>query len=66
MEEQQIQAFVHRVTIDEIFRCEFMRDPLKVILSAGFSARVTCILLRMVPHLAFEQPLTSPEKWWHV
>jgi hypothetical protein len=65
MEEQQIQAFVHRVSVDNAMRCALAADPTGVVMHEGFSPRVAQILFRLVPHLAFDQPLVSQEKWWH-
>lgn len=65
MEEQQIQEFVQRAMQNEALRVELGSDPLGVIAREGFSARVAEIILRLTPHLAFERPLNTVEKWWH-
>lgn len=65
MEEQQIQDFVHRVSVDEGVRSMFVSDPLKGVMQEACSPRVMAILLRLVPYLAFDQPLVQPEQWWH-
>lgn len=66
MEEQQIQEFVHRVCTNKAVQDELALDAEGVIRRANYSLRVTTILLRLAPCLAFEQPLTMIEKWWHV
>ena len=65
MEEQEIQEFVHRVVMDETVRRELACDPAGVVRRSGFSPRVARIIFRLVPYLAFDRPLDSPEKWWH-
>jgi hypothetical protein len=65
MEEIQIQTFVHRISTDSDLREELRRDPQGVILREGFSPRVSRIIARLVPHLAFEQPIEkSFGHWW--
>lgn len=66
MEEQQIQDFVHQAMLDQALRQELVRDPQALLARAGFSPRVARVLLQMVPHLAFEAPLDSAGRWWHV
>jgi len=66
MEELQIQEFVHRVALDQGMQQALVRDPVGVLAREGFSPRVAKILLRLVPHLTFDRPLDSAEKWWHV
>ena len=65
MEELQIQEFVRRAVMDKTVRCELALDPGGVIERGGYSSRVANILFRLVPCLAFEQPLNTDEKWWH-
>lgn len=65
MEEQQIQDFVHQVAVDDEVRQHLAGDPAGVIMLQEFSPRVAQIISRLVPHLAFEQPVDSNEKWWH-
>jgi hypothetical protein len=65
MEEQQIQDFVHRAVTDKTMGRELARDPVSVIEKGNYSPRVVDILLRLVPYLAFTQPLNMNEKWWH-
>jgi hypothetical protein len=65
MEELQIQTFVHRISTDSELREELRRDPQGVIMREGFSPRVSRIVSRLVPHLAFEQPIeTAYSYWW--
>ena len=65
MEEQQIKDFVHCVSCDETMRKELVRDPDGVIMREGFSPRVTQIVARLVPHLAFGDSSSSePGGWW--
>ena len=64
MEEQQIQDFVHRVSTDEELRKELGRDPDGVIMREGFSPRVAKIVLRLVPHLAMDEPIGPSLSWW--
>lgn len=66
MEEQQIQEFVHRAALDKAIRQELVCDPARVLAREALSPRVTGIILRLIPHLAFDCPLDSAEKWWHV
>lgn len=66
MEEQQIQDFVHRIALDGMMRQQLASDPAGVLRLQEFSPRVFQILSRLVPHLAFDQPLSTTEKWWHV
>ncbi|HEY3992705.1 MAG TPA: hypothetical protein VGM01_07460 [Ktedonobacteraceae bacterium] len=65
MEEQQIQEFVHRAVMDKALRNELTLHPVDVLGCEDYSPRVMAILLRLVPCLAFEQPLNMSEKWWH-
>jgi hypothetical protein len=65
MEEQQIQAFVHKISVDNAMRGALAADPVGMVMREGFSPRVAQIIFRLVPHLAFDQPLVSQEKWWH-
>ncbi len=65
MEEQQIQDFVHRISIDEKFRKELASDPEGVIMREGSSPRVAQIVKQLVPHLAFDKPLLPSQSWWH-
>lgn len=66
MEEQQIQDFVHRISIDEKFRKELASDPEGVIMRGGFSPKVAQIVQQLVPHLAFDEPIGRPSSsWWH-
>ncbi|MEO8972316.1 MAG: hypothetical protein ABI406_12040 [Ktedonobacteraceae bacterium] len=66
MEEQQIKDFVHRVSSDETLRKELTQDPGGVIMREGFSPRVTQIVARLVPHLAFgDSSGTTPSGWWN-
>lgn len=65
MEEQEIQEFVHRVVTNEAARRELAGDPVGVVTRSGFSPRVAQIIFRLVPYLAFDVFLDSPEKWWH-
>jgi hypothetical protein len=65
MEEQQIQDFVHQAVTDKALICELARDPVSAIERENYSPRVVDILLRLVPYLAFTQPLNMNEKWWH-
>ncbi|MHB8597135.1 MAG: hypothetical protein ACYDER_10015 [Ktedonobacteraceae bacterium] len=65
MEEQQIKDFVQRVSSDETLRKELAQDPDGVIMREGFSPRVTQIVTRLVPHLAFDDSSSSkPWGWW--
>jgi hypothetical protein len=65
MEEQQIKDFVHRVSSDETLRKELAQNPDGVIMREGFSPRVTQIVARLVPHLAFgDSSSTAPSGWW--
>lgn len=64
-EEQQIQDFVHRVSGDQAARHELALDPVGMIGHAGYSARVTAILLRLVACLDDERQMSTSEKWWH-
>ncbi len=65
MEEQQIKDFVQRVSSDETMRKELAQDPDGVIMREGFSPRVTQIVARLVPHLAFGDSSSSkPSGWW--
>ncbi|HEY0757377.1 MAG TPA: hypothetical protein VGD98_25720 [Ktedonobacteraceae bacterium] len=67
MEEQQIQDFVHRAVTDRVFRQELAVDPWGVLVREGYEAypvRVLKILARLVPCLAFEQPLSLNSGWW--
>jgi len=66
MEEQQIQEFVHRAMLDKVLRQELICNPAGVVARAGFSPRVTGIILRLIPYLTFDRPLASAERWWHV
>lgn len=66
MEEQQIQEFIHRAALDNIMRQELVCDPAGVLAREGFSPRVAGIILRLIPHLTFDRPLDSAERWWHV
>ena len=66
MEEQQIQEFVRRTTLDRALRSELGHNARGVIAREGFSGRVAGILLLLAPYLAFGQPLSSAGKWWHV
>ncbi len=66
MEEQQIQEFVHRVALDVAVRGELTSDPVGVIQRQDVSPRVSQILSRLVPYLAFDRPIDSKDKWWHV
>ena len=65
MEEQEIQEFVHLVMTDETAQRELAGDPAGVVMRSAFSPRVAQVLLRLVPSLAFDTFLDSPEKWWH-
>jgi hypothetical protein len=65
MEEQQIQEFVHRVVTDETMRGELARNPVGVMKRQSFSPRVAEIISRLLPQLAFEQPMMPDGKWWH-
>ena len=65
MEEQEIEEFVHRAVMDQALSRELARDAVRVIGCGNYSPRVATILLRLVPCLAFEQPLNAGEKWWH-
>jgi hypothetical protein len=65
MEEQQIQEFIHQASVDETMRKVLISDPVAVIRRQGFSPRVTYIILHLLPHLSFEQPLNSGITWWH-
>lgn len=66
MEEKQIQTFVHRVSTDPELREELRRNPDGVVTREGFSPRVSRIVLRLVPHLAFDQqPLEKSFGWWN-
>ncbi len=66
MEEQQIKDFVQRVSSDETLRKELAQNPDGVIMREGFSPRVTQIVARLVPHLAFgDSSGTAPNNpWW--
>ena len=65
MEEQQIKDFVHRVSSDETLRKALAQDPDSVIMREGFSPRVTQIVARLVPHLAFgDSSSPHPTGWW--
>jgi hypothetical protein len=66
MEEQQIQDFVHQVMLDQTLRQELIRDPRLLIGRADLSPRVARVLLRLLPHVAFEEPLNAAGRWWHV
>ena len=66
MEEQQLQEFVHRVALDKEIQRELVRDPVGVLARESLTPRVAGIVLRLVPHLTFDCPLASAEKWWHV
>jgi hypothetical protein len=66
MEEQQIQEFVHRAMLDKAMRQELICNPAGVVAREGFPPRVTGIVLRLIPHLTFDRPLDSAERWWHV
>lgn len=66
MEEEQIEEFVHRVAADPVRRQELMRDPQGVIAREGFAPHVARVILRLVPHLAFDAPLGAADRWWHV
>jgi hypothetical protein len=66
MEEQQIQEFVHQAMLDEAMRQELICNPAGVVARESFSPRVTGIVLRLIPHLTFDRPLDSAERWWHV
>jgi hypothetical protein len=65
MEEQIIQEFVHRVSIDESLRKELATEPDSVMMREGFSPRVARVLSRMVPHLLAGQSIGNENKpWW--
>ncbi len=64
MEEKQIQDFVHRVATDEALREELVSSPDQVIMREGFSPRVARVVMRLVPHLAFERPEEPSLGWW--
>lgn len=64
MEEQQIQDFVHRISIDEKFRKELASDPEGVIMREGSSPRVAQIVKRLVTQLPFDKLLDPPKRWW--
>ena len=66
MEEQIIQEFVHRVSIDESLRKELATEPEGVMMREGFSPRVARVLSRMVPHLLVGQSIGNENKpWWN-
>lgn len=65
MEEQQIQEFIHRVSVDQTIRYKLINDPSGVIACQGFSPRVALIISRLLPHLASGQAMQSAEQWWH-
>ena len=64
MEEQQIQDFVQKVSKDEALRAELSTNPEGVLTRENFSPRVTEIVRRLVPHLAFHTSFESPLQWW--
>ena len=64
MEEQQIQEFVHRVSKDEALRKELAGDPASVIKRENFSPRVEKVVMRLVPHLAWNRPLEGSFSFW--
>ncbi len=65
MEEQQIKDFVQRVSSNETLRKELAQNPDGVIMREGFSPRVTQIVARLVPHMAFGDTSNSkPWGWW--
>ena len=65
MEEQQIKDFVHRVSCNEELRKALAQNPDGVIMREGFSPRVTQIVARLVPHLAFgDSSGSEPYGWW--
>lgn len=64
MEEQQIQEFVHRVSMDQALRAQVMKDPDGVIMREGFSPRVTRVLARLIPHLSLDHSTDSTQVWW--
>ena len=65
MEEQIIQEFVHRVSIDEKLRKELAGDPDGVIMREGFSPRVARVIARLVPHLKAGQTPGVGYHWWN-
>lgn len=64
MEELQIQDFVHRVSKDEELRKELASNPEGVIMREGFSPRVAQVIMRLIPHLALNEPLKPSFGWW--
>jgi len=65
MEERQIQEFVHQALMDRAANGVLAYDLVGVIQSGGYTPRVVEILLRLVPYLTSEQPMSMGEKWWH-
>ena len=65
MEERQIQEFVRRALMNQEVNHALHHNPGGVIRCGAYTPRVEAILLRLVPCLAFEQPMRMGEKWWH-
>lgn len=64
MEEQIIQEFVHRVSIDESLRKELATEPEGVMMREGFSPRVAQVIARLVPHLKAGPSIDTSFNWW--
>jgi hypothetical protein len=64
MEEQQIQAFVQRVSADEHLRRELQNDASAVVNQQGFTPQVAQVMLRLAPHLAVAELPRSVRRWW--
>lgn len=65
MEEQQIRAFVHRISQDEALRQELANNPGELIAREEFSPRVVRVVMRLIPHLSMDRSFDEPTlSWW--